>query len=251
MAHEAAFASALTDPAQPPPATIEAHSGATRRRFAVYRNNVVVGLIEALRARFPAVERLVGEAFFAAAARVFAAAHPPRSALMMTYGEDFPEFLARFPPAAELGFLADVARLETARTRAYHAPDATAIAPARLMALAPEALATLRLAIHPSATVIRSAHPVVLIWAMNAGETPVAAIDDWRAQDALVTRPRATVDVCALPPGGAAFLLALMRGDGLADAAASADALAFDLAANLSALLTRGLIVDIAQGATP
>lgn len=45
-------------------------------RFAVYRNNVAVGLRRAQAARYPAVERLVGAEFFAAAARLFAVRHP-------------------------------------------------------------------------------------------------------------------------------------------------------------------------------
>ncbi|HKM16205.1 MAG TPA: DNA-binding domain-containing protein [Marinospirillum sp.] len=34
------------------------------RRFAVYRNNVVVSLIDALAVNFPVVQHLVGEVFF-------------------------------------------------------------------------------------------------------------------------------------------------------------------------------------------
>ncbi len=52
-----AFARALAD-GQPPPFATPA------RRFAVYRNNVAVGLIRALEARFPVTRRLVGDAFF-------------------------------------------------------------------------------------------------------------------------------------------------------------------------------------------
>ena len=49
--------------------------------------------------RFPAVERLVGEEFFAGMAREFVMAHPPRSPLLLTYGDEFPDFIAAFEPA--------------------------------------------------------------------------------------------------------------------------------------------------------
>src|SRR5947207_852911 len=73
-------------------------------------------------------------------------------------------------PAADVPSLADVARIEAARTRAYHAADAVPIEPARLQSIAPEALARMRVRLHPSAEIVRSAHPAVTIWAMNSGE---------------------------------------------------------------------------------
>src|SRR5262245_42138387 len=74
------FAAALLDPDRPVPAALTAHNGVhPRKRFAVYRNNVVVSLINALRTRFPATEAILGAEFFFATARSFVAAHPPRS----------------------------------------------------------------------------------------------------------------------------------------------------------------------------
>ena len=68
---EATFAATLLDPEKPMPDGFSETNGAARKeRFAVYRNNVVQGLIEALETRFPAVRRSVGETFFAAAARI-------------------------------------------------------------------------------------------------------------------------------------------------------------------------------------
>ena len=125
-----AFACALLDAARAVPATIR---GAARRRadrrFAVYRNNVVAGLIDALAQRFPVVCRLVGDEFFRAMARVYVTARPPTSPLMMLYGETFPDFIDEFAPAAALPYLGDVARLELARGRAYHAADAVPAGP--------------------------------------------------------------------------------------------------------------------------
>ena len=135
-----AFAAALLDPDQPVPSGLISHSAtAPVKRFAVYRNNVVASLVKALRARFPAVERIVGEEFFAGMARIYVTTHPPRSRLLVQYGDDFADFVEQFPPAAELRYLPDVARLETARTRAHHAADAAPLAPTRapLAPLAP------------------------------------------------------------------------------------------------------------------
>lgn len=243
-----AFADALLDPDRPVPTAVTSHNTtAPLKRFAVYRNNVVVSLIEAIRSRFPAVERIVGDEFFTAMARVFVTGHPPRSPILMTYGEDFPDFIAGFAPAADLPYLADVARLEAARTRAYHAADAAPIDPARLQALSPEALAVLRVSLHPSAEIVRSKHPIVTIWAMNSGEADLAPIEDWQSEDALVIRPDLDVEVRLLPPGGACFLQALAAGTPLAAAAAIAagDDARFDPTANLALLIGAGLIADL------
>jgi hypothetical protein len=217
------------------------------RRFTVYRNNVAAGLIRALASRFPAAEKIVGEAFFAAMAQAFIAQHPPRSPLLLNYGDDFAEFVETFDPAAELSYLPDVLRLEAARGRAYHAADQTPLDPAGLAAIDSDALAALRFVFHPSVSVICSVHPVVTIWAMNAGEAELSPIETWSGEDALIVRPHLTVQVQRLPAGGANFLTALMSGATLAAAVEVAlDAASeFDLAANLAGVLQSGALTAV------
>lgn len=242
---QADFASALLDPGMPPPDAVTAHTGRhPQKRFAVYRNNVVFGLINALRAKFPATERIVSADFFAAMAQVFVTAHPPRSKILHTYGDDFGDFIAAFEPAAALPYLADVARLEAARTRAYHAVDAEPLAHDAFANIAPQSIGALRLTLHPSLQIVRSHHPVVTIWAMNTGEMELGPIGDDSAEDALIVRPALDVIVRSLPPGGAAFLLALQDGAMLSDAAerAAAEDARFDLTANLAGLIGSGAV---------
>ena len=90
------FAGALLDPAAAVPMGIIGPDGLpTSRRFAVYRNNVVISLIEALQANFPAIRRLVGEEFFHGMAREFIIREPPSSPILLEYGAGFPDFVAR------------------------------------------------------------------------------------------------------------------------------------------------------------
>ncbi len=63
------------------------------KRFRVHRNTVFASLTGALRARYPVIERLVGADFFEAAARHFIEAHPPRSPMLIEYGDGFAAFL--------------------------------------------------------------------------------------------------------------------------------------------------------------
>lgn len=249
---EGAFAAALLDPALPPPAGLCAAAGhLPRRRFEVYRDNVVGGLVRALASRFPVVERLVGAEFFGAMARAFVFGHPPRSPLMIRYGEEFPAFIETFGPAARrLPYLADLARLEDARTRAFHAADAAPLAAAAFAALDPGRLAELRIRLHPSVRVVPSRHPVVTLWSMHRPGRSPGPIADWRGEDALVARPALEVEVHRLRPGTAAFFLALGRGSPLGDAAEAGAAASeeFDPAAALTALVALGLAASLHPG---
>ncbi len=243
------FARALLDPEREVPADMSARDGDIDRRFAVYRNNVVTGLIDALRAGFPAVERIVGEEFFVAMAHVYVRARPPRAPMMFLFGDDFGDFIATFPPAAEIPYLADIARVETARLSAFHAADEAPLEAAALAGQAPGALFELRVTTHPSLHVVRSAYPIATIWAMNAGITEPAPIEDWTGEDVAVARPYADVTIQRLRPG-AAILLDLL-GDagggtsltlGAAIARVAAQFPEFDPVAVLADILGAGLL---------
>jgi hypothetical protein len=242
------FAAALLDPALPVPPALTAHSGGIPgKRFAVYRNNVVVSLIEALRARFPAIEKIVGEEFFAAMARAFVSEHPPRAKILSEYGDDLPGFIARFAPAAHLRYLPAVARLEAARTQAYHAADAEPLPHAALAQFDAKRLFALTFATHPSMRIVRSRHPIVTIWAMNSGELELGPIDEAECEDALIIRPHFDVQVRRLPAGGAVFLQSLTDGLPLGEAAqyAADSEPGFELVANLAGLIDSGALAGL------
>jgi hypothetical protein len=99
-----AFAAALGEPSAPPPAMTRGRMGAPdARRFAVYRNNVAVGLIGALEARYPVSRRIAGDDLFRAMARAFVRANKPRSPIMIAYGGEFPEFVVNYLARVEAG----------------------------------------------------------------------------------------------------------------------------------------------------
>ena len=217
-----AFAAALLDPAAPVPAGVQSRDHRPdRRRFAVYRNNVFVSLVGALESRFPVTRRLVGEEFFKAMARAFAAQHRPASPVLMHYGDDLPDFIERFASAASVPYLADVARLEARWSDAYHAADAPALALADLAAHPAAALPELRLALHPAAALLASAFAVGSIWAAHQQPTVTQRIAA-TAETVLITRPGLDVRVTVLPTGDAALAAALFGGATLGEAAIAA-----------------------------
>jgi hypothetical protein len=249
---EASFARALLDAEHPVPHGVFADNAANAaRRFAVHRNNVMAGLVKVLKSHFPTVAKIVGEEFFVAMAQTFIVAAPPRTPMLATYGDEFAAFIAAFEPVRELTYLPDIARIEAARTRAYHAADAAPVEVAEFAALDVNAVHAIWVELHPSMAIVRSPHPIVTIWAMNTGGQTLAPIEgeDWRGEDALIVRPYLDVKVCLLPPGGAAFLLALAAARTLGEAATAAmtDCPEFDLTGNLAELIGSGLVWRIVR----
>ncbi|HLK84020.1 MAG TPA: DNA-binding domain-containing protein [Xanthobacteraceae bacterium] len=242
------FAAALRDPARPVPRGLVGPDGKpSAKRFAVYRNNVMVGLTEALRANFPAVCRIVGEEFFQAMARAYIVYEPPASPILLDYGAGFANFIAEFEPAASLPYLPDVARLERAWTEAYHAKEGQPLAAEALAKIRAHRIHAARLHVHPSVRVAQSRFPALTIWRMNVDDRAPGPVDlKSGGEDALVMRPQAAVEVRSMPPGAADFLAALGGGATLAQASKSAlraDA-HFDLSANLAALIGAGAFID-------
>jgi len=154
----------LLDGGDPAPAPLLADVLIPGDGFSIYRNTSRGTLTKALRLNFPAVERLVGEDFFAATAHSFITREPPRTAWLDLYGETFPEFLQNFEPAATLAYLPDVARLERAVGRALHASNVEPLEIARLANIDASDRARVRFARHPSVSLLSSPYPVDAIW---------------------------------------------------------------------------------------
>jgi Putative DNA-binding domain len=249
--YTAAFAAALIDPERETPAIVAGPAGkGAVRRYNVYRNNVTVSLIDALAAAYPAGRRITGVDFFRAMARFHIRATPPTSPLLFEYGRDFPAFIERYEHARPMPWLADTARLERAWLDAYHAEDAAPLSAETLAAVAPERLADLVFITHPATRIVQSPFSVVTIFAANRSGEKAGRIDASSPEDALITRPDLDVVVRHLPPGGAVFLLNLMTGQSLGEAAATAlqASPAFDLAANIAGLIGAGAFAAIAFG---
>lgn len=213
------FAQALAGGALPPGLT--APGGEQERRFAVYRNNVAVARAEALAARFPVIRQLTGDDFFFALARVFISAHPPQGPVLQEWGAAFPRFVQDFPALAAHPYMADVARIEWARGEAYHAADAVPLPPAALAGADPE---TLRLSLHPSLRLLHLDHPAVSIWAAHQPGARPAPLPQGPEVALILRDPGFAVPVWSLPPGDAALVAALLRGEPLARAAGDAQA---------------------------
>ncbi len=244
------FFEALRDPAQPVPAGLTTWNGSDPAvRFAVYRNNIIVSLIDALADTYPVVQELVGVEFFRAMARLFVDAEPPRSRVLAFYGASFPDFIERFPPAASVPYLADVARLEMLRVRAYHAAECAELsAEAYAHALADvEQLPDMRVVFHPSVGILRSQYAALSLWAAHQGVADISTVDPDAAESALIVRPHLDVEVMRVPASAGDFIAHLLDGATLGSAVeqTSLAHTDFDLGNTLSLLVQKQVISSI------
>lgn len=210
------------------------------QRYAVYRNNVTMSLIEALADTFPVTRAMVGEEFFRSMAHLFVHAQPPNSPLLVFYGEHFPDFIQGFDPAAGLPYLADLARLEMHYVKSYHAAEVTPLALYELASLLSDenALPGVHFTLHPSLHLIRSRYPVVSLWAAHQDAAPASrlgSIDLNSHEAAIVIRQGLDVEVIPIELGAAQFIDNLHNH--FSFAAAANTATAFNLGAALELLL--------------
>lgn len=241
-----AFEYALLAPDSTPDAEVAALIA--QPAFAVYRNTVMKGCVDALQANYPAVTRLVGEEWFRAAASIFVRQSPPTDPVLMNYGAGFADFLVGFEAAAELPYLPDVARLDRYWTEAHVAPDDKSLDPATMAGLAPEALASAVLRPHAAARWAWFPDaPIYSIWSRNRSDEPPACDLEWKSEGALVVRPGDTVRWMTIDAAARAFLDACANGLTLATAADAAlrARVDTDLTHLLSVLLANGVFCEV------
>jgi hypothetical protein len=246
---QAAFAAALVDPDLPPPASIAPpHGPEPRRRFNIYRNNVYAGLIGVLEARFPAIQRLVGDEFFKAMARIFVDRKPPRSPVLIEYGAALPEFLKTFEPVIDEPYLPDVALLEWRLHEARHAADRAALRASDLATVRDIDAADVGFRLAPSVSLISSAYPVFSLWRANASAEPITGLQTYSgAECVLVTRPGLIAEAVCIPRASAVFIAALLEDETLGAATKAALTVApdFPLHRTIALLIAQKAIVAI------
>lgn len=242
---QASFRAALFDPQRAaPPGLTDGAGNSAGKRFDVYRNNVAVSLTEALHVGFPVIARLLGKENMDGVCGLFWRAHPPRDARLMHYGAAFPAFLEALPQLSHLGYLGDVARLECALRRSYHAADQIPIAPQELAEMPPERLVNCTATLAPALELLRSDWPIGAIWHRNM--TPGAPKPQMCPECVLITRPDFDPQVTIIGAGAAQFLGALCARQtiGAAIDAASDD---FDFAHTLGLLLQGAALISLTE----
>jgi hypothetical protein len=199
---------------------VAAHGLDAPARIGIYRNNVFGNYRNTLRQVYPVILALVGVPFFNRAADAYASRYPSRSGDLNDFGGELGEFLAQWPPSAQLAYLPDVAKLEWAMDSVFHAADAAPLDLQALAAVPPEVFATLRFDLHPASRIVCSPYPILRIWEVNQpGFTADQSVRLDAGGDALlVIRRSPGVQLERLSPGELKLLQGLAEGVSIAEA---------------------------------
>jgi len=227
-------------------------------RIDIYRANVLGNYRRALAATYPVIKRLVGAPFFDAASDNYVRGHPSTRGDINRYGADFSQFIGAYPPARDLKYLPDVARLEWAVDQANIARDAAAFDIAALAGVPAELHGKLRFSLHPSAQLIVSRFPILHIWQANQpGGNAEERIDLDEGGDTLLVLRRPSdvggIVIERISRTEHLLLASLAAGRSLDEAANRCAAMSpeFDLAAALQRYVARQTIVAFRAPALP
>ena len=218
-------------------------------RMQIYRNNLYTSLSEALAAIYPVIQRLVGMDFFRQTARTYIGQQPSRSGNLHDFGQAFAIFLEHQPYLHELPYLPDVARLEWAWHKSYHAAESTPLDLGTLASVPAKNYESIRFLLAPSARLVQSAYPVLRIWLVNQDDyigDPAVHLDQG-ANRLLVIRQGTEVQLQELGEGEFLWLEDLAQGQTLGDSllrCGSAEP-GFDLQTALHKHVHQGTLTEI------
>ena len=153
--------------------SVDEHEKQTR--LAVYTSGYPARLVEAMREAYPAVAHLTGAATFAHIVERYSATLPARPCNLNFVGDDLPEFLGEDSLQERLPFLADLARLERAVQRVFHATQSRALDTTTLTDWTADDWENATLQFQPTVACIRSPFPLVELW--QARHSPREEID--------------------------------------------------------------------------
>lgn len=216
--------------------------------MAVYRNTIVHGAVEALRANYPVVEQIVGEEMFEHVAVDFASTCPPRDPVLALYGGEFADWLGHQSWIADLPYLPDVARVERLHVSSLFAADEEQLSTEYAAQLS--RLPGTSLHLHPATCFAWLSTPAMSIWLAHQEPAVAEIAPEWKGEGALFARPKPFTSHAALVGRAAHRLLSGVRLDeplGVSMAAAAKLYPEEDCAAVLASLVTLGVFVAPAE----
>lgn len=204
-----------------------------------YRTNATATWRKTLLAVYPVIERLVGPVCFAHAADRYATTHPSVAGDLNRFGRRFPGFLRRHGPTRTVACLPAVARLEWLLEECFHAGEAQPFDVRAIAAIAPGALGSLRIRLHPATRLMASRHPVLDIWMANQPHRDGTCTLPPRPASTFVLVRRDRLAAVAEPIDRASFRMLRWLAAGHAFGAAFAAATRVDATFDVAAFLRR------------
>ena len=165
-------------------------------RLAIYRNNYYASMIDVVKDAFPTIEKLVGEEFFTALAKLYLKGHPPSNASLIHFGDAFAEFLATNEHTADMPYLPDCARLDHLQHASYHAANDAPIAPETFASFTPTDIVEKKIRFVPSLKLLQSPYAIYSIWELNhVEESHSKQVNAHTPESVLVLRHNLTVQI--------------------------------------------------------
>jgi hypothetical protein len=146
-------------------------------RLDVYASMYFVRIHDVLRDELPRTAAVLGGAAFHGLVTDYLIVCPPSRPSLREAGARLPDFVAAHARGGERPWLAELARLERARTEVFDAPDATPVSLADLRAVAPERFGELRLRLIPAHRLLANRFTIAPIWRALASEGAASAAD--------------------------------------------------------------------------
>ena len=187
--------------------------------FAVYRNTSISGAVEALRANYPVVAAIVGQAMFDAIAAEFAEASPPHSPILAHYGAEFADWIVHQPWAADAPYLPDVAHFERLHIETLFAEDEIPLTGDMIVGIAPQVWSNVTLRLHPATRFGWATTPAMQIWLAHQHATPSNLAPHWQSEGGLFVRPSGLITSRVIEPAAHRFLFGIRLGETVGTAA--------------------------------
>ncbi|MFW2372301.1 MAG: putative DNA-binding domain-containing protein [Gammaproteobacteria bacterium] len=141
-----------------------------QQQIAICRDSVFGSLSLALSQIYPVCRKLVGDEFFDFMATQYIKKHYSVSPDLADFGKQLAIFIEAFKPLSELVYLADVARLEWAWHKAFHAVDYGLLDIYQLAQVPETDQPSLLFMLPPGSELISSIYPIDVIWLANQGQ---------------------------------------------------------------------------------
>lgn len=144
-------------------------------RLDIYANMYFYRLLDCMKEDYPATLAVVGADNFHNLITGYLLAHPPSHPSLLYAGRHLADYLSAHPLCEKWPFIADLARLERALIEVFHGPDAPALEPNQIRAVAATDWPALELRTHPALQLL------MLEWNVAEVLRAVEEANDWCA----------------------------------------------------------------------
>lgn len=180
-------------------------------RLHVYEHAYTARIADVLVHDYPKLARLVGDDILRSWTASYLRAHPPRNFSLREVGCDFADWLATGASRHQAD-LADLARLERARSEVFDGPDAAPLAREDLATVDPVEFPSLRLRLVPSSRVLALATNADDVWDALENDQTTAPPSPSSPRTVLVWRRELAVIHRTLEPDEARLIPSMIAG---------------------------------------